>query len=359
MTEDYNNKILQGNVLEVLRKLPDNFADMMITSPPYWALRDYGLPDSIFGGDVNCNHNWQEHVKHPIGGKGSKCANVGANKNDFANMRDHDVISNTCSLCGAWKGQLGQEPNYHDYINHLFEIMQEVSRVVKDSGSIWVNLGDSYAGTGDKGNLKDPKYPDGRNGQSVAKNRIVDGVKQKSLVGIPDRFKIKMIDGGFICRNEIVWHKPNQMPSSVKDRFTVDFEKFYFFTNNGKYHFEQQLEPYISKENHELRNKNAEKYDGTNLFSDGGRDYYSQGGRNKRCVWSINTKPLKEAHFAVYPEELIETPIKACCPENGLVMDIFFGSGTTGVVAKKLNRNYLGIELNTEYIKIAEKRLGF
>jgi len=241
----------------------------------------------------------------------------------------------------------------------LFEIIKESSRVLKDNGSIWVNLGDSYAGTGDKGNLKNPKYPDGRNGQSVAKNRIVDGVKQKSLVGIPDRFKIKMIDGGFICRNEIVWHKPNQMPSSVKDRFTVDFEKFYFFTNNGKYYFEQQLEPYISKENHELRNKNAEKYEGTKLYSDGGRDYYSQGGRNKRCVWSINTKPLKEAHFAVYPEELIETPIKACCPENGLVMDIFFGSGTTGVVAKKLNRNYLGIELNTEYIKIAEKRLDF
>ena len=183
-------------------------------------------------------------------------------------------------------------------------------------------------------------------------------IKSKSLVGIPDRFKIKMIDKGFICRNEIVWHKPNQMPSSVKDRFTVDFEKFYFFTKNTKYYFEQQLEPYISKENHELRNKNSEKYEGTNLFSDGGRDYYSQGGRNKRCVWSINTKPLKEAHFAIYPEELIETPIKACCPENGIVMDIFFGSGTTGVVAKKLNRNYLGIELNSEYIKIAEKRLG-
>jgi site-specific DNA-methyltransferase (adenine-specific) len=364
MTENYNNKILQGNVLEVLRSLPDNFVDMMITSPPYWALRDYGLPDSIFGGDFNCNHNWQEHVKHPIGGKGSKCANVGANKNDFANMRDHDVISNTCSLCGSWKGQLGQEPNYHDYINHLFEIMQEVARVVKDSGSIWVNLGDSYAGTGDKGNLKDPKYPDGRNGQSVAKNRIVDGVKQKSLVGIPDRFKIKMIDGGFICRNEIVWHKPNQMPSSVKDRFTVDFEKFYFFTQNTKYYFEQQFDPYTEPMNRWAGDKLVAK--GESDWDDGtGQSTYrdrnmrpNPNGKNKRCVWSINTKPLKEAHFAIYPEKLIETPILACCPENGLVMDIFFGSGTTGVVAKKLNKNYLGIELNPEYIKIAEKRLG-
>ncbi len=124
-----------------------------------------------------------------------------------------------------------------------------------------------------------------------------------------------------------------------------------------KYYFEQQLEPYTSVENHNLRDKSKEKYDGTGLFSNGGRDYYSQGGRNKRCVWSINTTPLKEAHFAVYPEKLIETPIKACSPEGGIVLDIFFGSGTTGLVSKKLNRNYLGIELNPEYVKIAEKRL--
>jgi site-specific DNA-methyltransferase (adenine-specific) len=248
------NKILQGNVLEVLKTLPGNSVDMMITSPPYWALRDYGLPDSIFGGDTNCNHIWEEHVKHPIGGKGSKCANVGANKNDFANMRDHDVVSNFCSNCGAWKGQLGQEPNYNDYIDHLFEIMQEVSRVVKDEGSIWVNLGDSYAANRsyqiDGTKQCDSSQP------KIKQPQCKDyGIKSKSLIGIPDRFKIKMIDNGFICRNEIVWHKPNQMPSSVKDRFTVDFEKFYFFTKNTKYYFEQQLEPYISKENHELRKK--------------------------------------------------------------------------------------------------------
>lgn len=363
MIENYNNKILQGNVLEVLRKLPDNFVDMMITSPPYWALRNYDLPDSIFGGISNCNHDWQNGIKKGISG-GTKSEKVRIKGTENFQITKDSPYS-FCSKCSAWKGQLGQEPNYHDYIDHLFEIMQEVSRVVKDSGSIWVNLGDSYAGSNqgsgtEKVGVKQKtnrgtNYMNSKDHKSILAK--ID-IKQKSLVGIPDRFKIKMIDGGFICRNEIVWHKPNQMPSSVKDRFTVDFEKFYFFTNNGKYYFEQQLEPYISKENHKLRNKNAEKYEGTKLYSDGGRDYYSQGGRNKRCVWSISTKPLREAHFAVYPEELIETPIKACCPENGLVMDIFFGSGTTGVVAKKLNRNYLGIELNPEYIKIAEKRLG-
>jgi site-specific DNA-methyltransferase (adenine-specific) len=353
------NTIINGNSLEILKTLPDNLVDMVITSPPYWGLRDYGLTDSIYGGDKDCNHEWLEDVKKPSGGKGSLCANVGANRNDFANARDHNIISNFCTKCGAWSGQLGQEPDYHDYLNHLFEIIKECARITKDTGSIWINLGDSYCGTGNKGNYRDPKYKDGRNGQSVSKNRIVEGIKQKSLIGIPDRLKIMMIDNGFICRNEVIWHKPNQMPSSVKDRFTVDFEKFYFFTKNKKYYFEQQLEPYISDENHKLRNRIKEgKYNNTKQFSDGYRDFYKVGGRNKRSVWTINTKPLKEAHFAVYPEELIEVPIKACCPEGGIVLDPFFGSGTTGLVANKQNKYYIGIELNKNYIQIAKNRLA-
>lgn len=317
------NTIINGNALEEIKKLPDSFVDMIITSPPYWGLRDYGLSDVIFGDNPNCKHQWKEHVKRPL-------------------VRDHDVVSYFCESCGAWKGQLGQEPHYQMYINHLVEIFNESKRILKDSGSIWVNLGDTYLG-------QKPFSVDG-----IQESQI----KKKSLVGIPDRFKIAMIDDGWICRNEVIWHKPNQMPSSVKDRFTSDFEKFYFFTKNEKYYFEQQLEPYVSIENHNLRNRLSEgKYKNTAQFSDGGRDFYSRGGRNKRCVWSINTSPLKESHFAVYPEKLIETPILACCPENGIVLDIFFGSGTSGIVSKKLDRKYLGIEMNPEYIKIAEKRL--
>lgn len=357
----FKNMIIQGNALEVLRSLPSKFINMIITSPPYWGLRDYGLSDAIFGGDSNCDHSWIENIRHPAGGMGSKGANVGANRNDFANMRDHDVISNTCSKCGAWKGQFGQEPDFHDYITHMVDICNEAGKTLVDDGSLWVNLGDSYCGTGNKGNYTDPKYPKGRNGQSFAINGKIEGIRRKSLVGIPDRFKIAMIDSGWICRNEIVWHKLNQMPSSVKDRFTVDFEKFYFFTKNEKYYFEQQLE----ESEWAKLDKRAET--GATLGQKGSMGEYAQNEsgkyrkdkmRNMRCVWSINTKPLKEAHFAVYPENLIETPIKACCPENGLVMDIFFGSGTTGVVAKKFDRNYLGIELNPEYIKIAKKRIS-
>lgn len=273
MAEDYINKIIQGDSLEILRSLPNSLVDMIITSPPYWNLRDYGS-----------------------------------------------------------EKQLGIEKNYKDYINNLLEIFFECKRIIKDSGSIWINIGDTYG-------------------------------KDKSLCGIPDRLKIGMIDSGFICRNEIIWHKPNQMPSSAKNRFTVDFEKLYFFTKQNDYYFEQQLEPYTKPMNRwggiKLEaNGKSDWDDGTGQTTYRTRSMRpNPDGKNKRCVWSINTKPLKEAHFAIYPEQLIEIPIKACCPENGLVMDIFFGSGTTGVVAKKLNRNYLGIELNPEYIEIAKKRL--
>lgn len=341
------NTIINGNALEEVKKLPDNFVDMIITSPPYWGLRDYGLQDVVFGENLNCKHQWKEHVKRPLGGKGSKGANVGANKNDFANMRDYDVISYFCEICGAWKGQLGQEPHYQLYINHLVEIFNESKRILKDSGSIWVNLGDTYLG-------QKPFSIDG-----IQESQI----KKKSLVGIPDRFKAAMIDDGWICRNEVIWHKPNQMPSSVKDRFTSDFEKFYFFTKNEKYYFEQQLEPYTKPMNRWAGNKLVAKSESEWDNGTGQSTYRDRNmrpnpnGKNKRCVWSINTTPLKEAHFAVYPEKLIETPILACCPENGIVLDIFFGSGTSGIVSKKLNRKYLGIEMNPEYIKIAEKRL--
>lgn len=134
--DSLKNTIIQGNVLEVLRSLPSKFTNMIVTSPPYWGLRDYGLPDAIWGGDFNCDHSWIESVRRPAGGMGSKGANVGANRNDFANMRDHDVISNTCSKCGAWKGQLGQEPDFHDYITHMVDICNEAGRTLVDDGSL-------------------------------------------------------------------------------------------------------------------------------------------------------------------------------------------------------------------------------
>jgi site-specific DNA-methyltransferase (adenine-specific) len=217
-----------------------------------------------------------------------------------------------------------------------------------------VNLGDSYSGSsngnGDKNLTGNRKEVFEHKKQKSGKQPIQD----KSLLQIPSRFAIGMTDRGWILRNELIWYKPNCMPSSVKDRFTMDFEKIFFFVKNKKYWFETQYEDTKAKVIEprmklEVRQEYNAKYKGAGIKR--------TMTRNKRSVWRVTTKPYKEAHFATYPEELIETPIKAGCPENGIVLDPFFGSGTTGLVALKQNKNFIGIELNPEYIKLAEKRL--
>ena len=165
-----------------------------------------------------------------------------------------------------------------------------------------------------------------------------------------------MTNRGWILRNEIIWHKPNCMPSSAEDRFTVDFEKVFFFVKSKKYYFEQLFEPMITDGTNGVFNKKeCHKYVGVNMSNVSGVD--NQEGRNKRTVWSITTKGFSEAHFATYPEALVEPMIKSGCPMGGIVLDPFSGSGTTGRVAIDNGRDYIGIELNPEYIKIQEKRL--
>lgn len=359
------NTIIQGNTLEVLKNIPDNSINMVITSPPYWRLRCYNTNPQIWDGDENCEHEWSSFIRK--GQTGGIKSEMVQRKNQENFQIVPNVEQNFCIKCGAWKGELGNEPTYEMYINHLIQIFDEVHRVLKDDGTCWVNLGDSCAGSNQGAGVNDPSgkqatnrgtnYMNSKTHKSLLKNC---SIKAKSLIGIPDRFKIAMIDSGWICRNDIIWHKPNAMPESVRDRFTDDYERLFFFVKNKKYYFEKQLEEYQSKPQKPV-NKNQQNCNNgytTDRFSAGYRNYYSQGGRNKRSVWSINTKPFKEAHFAIFPEALVETPIKAGCPENGIVMDIFMGSGTTAVVARKLNRNYIGIELNPEYIKIAENRIN-
>ena len=315
MSNDIRGVVLQGDVLTKLKELPEECVDCVVTSPPYWALRDYGVD-----------------------------------------------------------GQLGLEPTFEKYINNLCDVFDEVKRVLKKGGTCWVNIGDTYSGTGSKKDSVDPKYVNGRNGQVIALNNKTT-LPNKSLCNIPARFSIEMQNRGWILRNEIIWHKPNAMPSSVKDRFTVDFEKIFFFVKNKNYYFETQREHHkIESIKRAAKGRASSKLD-KNQYSTSYKQEYigyedldkklSNGelrgthkdGRNKRTVWSISTKPFKEAHFAVFPEELIETPIKAGCPGGGVVLDIFMGSGTTGVVALKQGKSFVGIELNPDYIKIAENRL--
>jgi len=316
------NKIYNIDCLEGLKQLEDNSIDCCITSPPYWVLRDYGV-----------------------------------------------------------EGQLGLEPTFQEYINKLCNIFDEVKRVLKKDGTCWVNMGDTYMGNSsysEKGrqgfvndkigmiNKKkwlDPKYPTESRMRGREHIEKCD-IESKSLCQIPSRFAIEMCDRGWILRNEIIWHKPNCMPSSVKDRFTVDFEKIFFFTKNKKYYFETQYEEMTDTSKKRL-NQNIDSQNGSWRGIGGG--YKINGamkakgnielGRNKRCVWRVPTKPFKEAHFATYPEDLIKPCILAGCPEKGIVLDPFMGAGTTAKVALDNNRSYIGFELNNDYIKIAEDRL--
>lgn len=305
------NKIYCGDALEVLKTFASESIDMVITSPPYYSLRDYGV-----------------------------------------------------------KGQIGLEPTFNEYINNLCNIFDEVKRVLKPKGSCWVNLGDSYGGTG----TGQEKSMESKNKQTAgqyelakvareAKAKATKGLFDKCLLQIPSRFAIEMTNRGWILRNEIIWHKPNCMPSSVKDRFTVDFEKLFFFTKSKKYYFEQQKEP-IKQESIKRYNAGFNDTKKRKSLRETGSANHEltkvppYDGRNKRTVWEIRTKPLKEEHFAAFPEELVETPILATCPLNGIVLDIFMGSGTTGIVAKKLGINFIGIELNPKYVVMAEKRIN-
>lgn len=300
------NKVLKGDALTVLKTLPSESINCTMTSPPYWGLRDYGV-----------------------------------------------------------EGQLGLEKTFEEYIDKLCNIFDEVKRVTRNDGTCWVNLGDTYNNSTNGGKLASDKSGlcsgKGRNPKldnSVFVIRDKQCLPTKSLCLIPQRFAIEMLNRGWICRNVIIWHKPNCMPSSAKDRFTVDFEYLYFFSKSKKYYFEQQFDFHKPKlMRYGKRNsKSLDGVDDRNAGLDKYKGVYSDN-RNKRTVWKIPTRPFTEAHFAVFPEALIETPIQAGCPKGGIVLDPFMGAGTTAVVAKKQGKKYLGIELKDEYIKIANKRI--
>lgn len=350
------NKILQGDALSVLRTLPSELVDCVVTSPPYWALRDYGNTTEIIWGDaINCEHEW--------GAKQIHKTDLQAGNPEFKRLwrEKASALSDSafCQKCGAWKGQLGLEPDFNLYIKHLCNIFDEVKRVLKKTGTCWVNLGDTFSGAG-SGQKDTGKAV--YEGSDFRKNPTKTFLPDKSLCNIPARFSIEMQNRGWILRNVIIWHKPNCMPSSVKDRFTLDFEYLFFFVKNKHYFFEPQFEA-VKAETLERYKHPFKCLTGNFTSLQRGENITEKiklnvgNGRNKRCVWSINSQPFSGAHFAVFPEELIETPIKAGCPKDGLVLDPFMGSGTTAVVSKRLGRNWLGIDLNPKYIELAEARL--
>lgn len=257
----YNEDCLQG-----LKKLPAECVDCCVTSPPYYALRDYG-----------CD------------------------------------------------GQIGQEDTPQAYIDRLAEVFMEVHRVLKPTGTLWLNIGDSYCGTGSKGDWKDPKNAKGRNGQAVSKTKIVDGCKKKDLIGIPWMLAFRLRDSGWYLRQDIIWHKPNAMPESVTDRCTKSHEYIFLLSKSSKYYFDQKEMQEQAMCKAVAKQKNAPRYGGNKYTAHADKFYRTKSGnayvytgmRNKRDVWSVNTNPELNTHFATYPEELIRPCILAGCPMGG------------------------------------------
>ena len=344
----------------MLKTIPDGTVDCCVTSPPYYGLRDYGTATWV-GGDPSCPH-------YRTSKKSDKTATGHKNMMETGHAVGDAIYKTVCPICGAVRvdNQIGLEETPDEYIDRLVTVFREVKRVLRDDGTLWLNIGDSYCGTGDNGNYKDPKNPEGRNGQAVAKNKRIDGIKSKDMIGIPWMLAFALRADGWYLRQDIIWHKPNPMPESVKDRCVKSHEYIFLFSKKPRYFFDYKAIQEESKWNGKDKRsgKGRISYDGKR--TEGGvektkaqQSFVSIAGRrNKRDVWRIATRPYKEAHFATFPEQLIEPCILAGSRPNGIVLDPFFGSGTTGVVAEKFGRRYIGIELNEEYIELAKKRLN-
>lgn len=306
------SKILYGDALETLKSIPDNSVNMCVTSPPYYGLRDYGID-----------------------------------------------------------GQLGTEDTPALYIERLVDIFREVYRVLRKDGTLWVNIADSYAGSGKggwdspiKSGISQQQY----NPSCFNMPKKWEGIKSKDMIGIPWSLAFSLRDDGWYLRSDIIWQKPNCMPESVKDRPSKSYEHIFLLAKSKKYYYDYEAIQVPAAQSSIKRAKRAVSDIGKYANGVEGqsmqaifipRDHSEERVmRNKRDVWTVSTNSYRaDGHFAMYPERLIEPCILAGCPVGGVVLDPFFGSGTTGAVAKRLGREYIGIELNPEYCTIAEKRI--
>lgn len=300
------NKIFNEPCLETLKRMNDKSIDCVISSPPYWQLRDYG-----------------------------------------------------------YDGQWGLEPTFNEYLEHLWEMMDEIYRVLKDEGTCWINLGDSYSTqSGTNAALARGKNYNNESTYLVNRGESAKLIKPKNLLNkclllIPHRFAIGCIDRKWIVRNDIIWAKRNCMPESTKDRFSKKHEYVFFMVKKEKYYFDLDA----------IRDKHIWLNDKRN---DGKRHEYDENSKTKQAVsfnvkgknpgdvsdfWDITTKGNSDEHFASYNMELIKKPILAGCPEGGIIYDPFMGTGTTAVAAIKANRNFIGSEMSQEYIKICEANI--
>lgn len=377
------HRIYNENCLDTMARMPDGFLQCVITSPPYYGLRSYKTEPQIWDGDRGCNHVWGIELKNPKADtrppelKAAQGGSVGTNlaSLDWSN----GTLGSFCQLCNAWRGELGLEPRFQDYIRHLLQIFAEVKRVLKPDGTVFVNLGDSFVGgKGQSGGASPERQAErNRNGESLNKahqqltsfgtTRPGDGkqsVRPKSLMNIPHRFFIGMTDElQMIQRNNINWWKRACMPSSATDRWTVDFESIGFFTKNARYKFNQAFEPNSratierSKYHWAKSDTKAAGYEEKNGLNRDEMYPINPEGRNARTTWDIGFEPSGDEHYASYPTKLVERMMLAGTDENDIVYDPFGGTATTALTAHRLGRQWICSELQPNYVDIANRRL--
>jgi len=383
------NKIYHGNALAVLKTFADKIFNTCVTSPPYYGLRAYGTDPVIWDGEENCTHEWID--KSYLRRSNDQLPGKKQSTSKGSIGRDAPTKSDFCCHCGAWRGELGSEPSPELFIKHLVDIFREAKRTLRDDGTLWVNMGDSYWGGKGQSSQAWSTEHQYRNTLEKSQHQIsgkgqtrpTDGkhavIKPKDLIGIPWMLAFALRADGWYLRMDNIWHKPNPMPESVTDRPTKAHEYFFLLSKSQKYYYDAKAiaTPYKDKtyttfgcqsnghgdgrekgvKGYEHRCKNADKtiHEHSGNFDQNG-DLIGSGLANKKSVWTVSTEAFKEAHFATFPQELIVDCIKAGSPEGGLVLDPFGGANTTGVVSRKLNRNYVAIELKPDYIKIGTKR---
>ena len=410
--------ILHGDCIESLKSLEDQSINTCITSPPYWGLRDYGTAEWD-GGDINC-----DHVANPNATK--KMGNKEFNKNrpSRESTKTKVYYEKECPKCGAVRkdNQLGMEDTPEEFTENLVKVFREVKRVLRDDGTVWLNLGDSYSSGGRTTTTNQSLRGDKDYG--VTRPKPSKGIKPKDLIGIPWRVAFALQQDGWYLRQDIIWHKPNPMPESVKDRCTKAHEYIFLLSKNVKYYFDNEAikedakYPQGPNSSHAIRKGVGDP----KMKTRGGlHKIGALAKKNKRSVWTVTTKPFKGAHFATFPKDLIEPCVLAGCPEKmccecgtpykrqmqktgefqrrwsktiataegsphegqssmqniyedlglqkqcdcqtnetkaGTVLDPFGGSGTTGIVAAQHNRNAVLLELNQEYIDLAKERIN-
>jgi site-specific DNA-methyltransferase (cytosine-N4-specific) len=353
--------IYNGDALEILRQLPDATVNCCITSPPYWGLRDYGTA-TWDGGDTEC-----DHLQPRKGGDGpaSPINGGGSDRDTSVGLQQ---FHGTCRKCGARRvdSQIGLEPTPEAYVDRLVDVFREVNRVLRDDGTLWLNLGDSFAGGGNNrgGNPseKSPKQKSNRGGYGQIAMPVP---KPKDICGIPWRTAFALQESGWWLRSDIIWAKPNPMPESVTDRPTKAHEYMFLLAKSERYWYDAAAirEPFADDR---MGNPNGGGQYARELYPVRGQyglrtGQWTRGeelgGRNKRDVWTVNSDPFPEAHFATFPPALILPCVLAGCPAGGTVLDPFSGAGTTALVAKEQGRRAIGIELNPDYVSMIARRL--